>query len=140
MKDSIKFETCENKSYCYINHNGITFYGEASCHPDDLDMQSERTGYFIAETRANIKLLQYKRDYEFLPLLKSYKHLYDCMSHCPQFNKTSYEAFCVRRHIQHLERDIAEIKAAITEEKEYLKNYIEEKEHVYQRIRLGKHP
>ena len=53
-------------------------------------MCSERTGYFIAETRANLAKLRYCRDHEIMPMVKHYKHFYDCISHSSKFNKESY--------------------------------------------------
>ena len=124
---------------CYLSYKGTVFYGEAKCHPDDYDMCSERTGYFIAEMRANIQKLRWCRDNEIIPVLKSYKHLYDCILHSPKANKDSYEAHCIYREIKKLEADLKEIRLAIKEERDYLRNYIAEKDHIYRRIRLGKH-
>lgn len=139
----MKNDVCEfyndGKTYsCDLTYKDITFTGEAFCHPDDEDLKSERTGYFIAEMRANIQKLQWIRDWEILPILKSYKHVYDCISHAPEFNKDSYEAFCLRRHIDKLTKELAEIKETIKEERNYLRNYIAEKDHLYHKIRMGK--
>ena len=42
-----------NGSAVYIiEYNGYRFVGEATCHPDDLDFESERVGLTIAEARA----------------------------------------------------------------------------------------
>jgi hypothetical protein len=53
-KDGYVFYIDENNSYCDLTYNNLTFTGVATCHPEDEDMKSERTGYFIAEMRANI--------------------------------------------------------------------------------------
>ena len=44
-----------------IKYNNITFTGDAKCLPEDKDFESERTGCFIAEVKANIKKLKYIR-------------------------------------------------------------------------------
>lgn len=132
------FRTEGNYSYCDLTYNNLTFTGVAQCHPDDMDMLSERTGYCIAEIRANLQKLRWVRDYEILPVLKSYKHLYDCISHAPKFNKDSYEAQAIWRKINQLEHDLADLRAAIKEERDYLRDYIAKKEIIFQRIRKGK--
>jgi hypothetical protein len=132
------FYTEDDYCYCDLTYNDLTFTGTAKCHSDDYDMKSERTGYFIAETRANIDKLRWVRDYEIIPMLKSYKHLYDCIIHAPKGNKDSYEAQCIYRKIKLLEIDLKDLREAIKEERDYLREYIAEKEKIYQRIRKGK--
>ena len=71
----------ENTEYGYVNgsavyiitYNGYRFVGEATCHPDDMDFESERVGLTIAEARANIKVLRHMRDCEVKPQLKNSK-------------------------------------------------------------------
>lgn len=62
-------------SCCIIKYKGLEFVGESNCHPDDMDMESERTGLCIAEARANIKLMKFKKNFEIQPALKAIKHL-----------------------------------------------------------------
>ena len=40
---------------CIIQEDNETFYGLATCHPDDEDMMSKTTGLEIATRRAEIK-------------------------------------------------------------------------------------
>ena len=60
----IEFAFDEKLGYarCLMICNGQAFEGGAKCHPDDMDMISERTGCCIAEARAYIKALRFKRD------------------------------------------------------------------------------
>ena len=45
-------------AYCGIKTpDGNTVVGEAICHPQDVDMVSEKTGCTIAERRAYIKYI-----------------------------------------------------------------------------------
>lgn len=46
------------KANCIVEKNNIMGMGEAKCHPDDIDICSERTGMYIAENRAMINYLQ----------------------------------------------------------------------------------
>ena len=127
-----------NCSYCDLTYNNLTFTGVAECHPDDEDMMSERTGYFIAETRANIQKLRWCRDYEVMPMVKHYRHFYDCLSHSSKFNKDSYEAHMILKELKKWEYELQEIRLIIKEERDYLRNYIAEKERLYKKIRMGK--
>ena len=47
---------------CTIRYKNLLFTGTSKCHPDDEDFMSEHTGCFIAEVRANIKVLKFRRD------------------------------------------------------------------------------
>ena len=137
-KDGYVFYIDENNSYCELTYNNLTFTGAATCHPEDEDMKSERTGYFIAEMRANIQKLCWIRDYEILPAWKHYKHFYDCVSHSSKFNKESYEAKCIYKEWKKLDYRLKEVREDIKNERQYLKDYIKAKEEMYQRIRKGK--
>ena len=134
-----KFEHSDYIYQCYLTYNGITFYGEAKCHPDDYDMCSERTGYFIAEMRANIQKLRWCRDYEVMPMVKHYRHFYDCLSHSSKFNKDSYEAHMILKELKKWEYELKAIRQDIKDERKYLKEYIDTKERLYRHIRQDKH-
>lgn len=136
-KDKVTFEYFEEAgvSYCYIKQYGKTFVGSASCHPDDKDMQSERTGCEIANRRAYIALLEHERDNIIIPGLRSLKQLYYSINTSKEFNKKSYEAKALHRHIRIFENDLATIKAELADEKQSLKEYIEGKDKFYKRIR-----
>lgn len=138
MKLKYEFRTEGNYSYCDLTYNNLTFTGISRCHPDDTDMMSQRTGYFIAELRANIQKLRWCRDYEVIPMLKHYKHFYDCLSHSSKFNPETYEAQMILKELKKWEYELKAIRADIKSEREYLKEYIDTKEKLYQRIRKDK--
>ena len=96
MDHNISFGYAQGSACCIIIYNGFEFVGEAQCHPDDMDMESERTGLCIAEARAMIKVMRFKRDYEIAPQLKILNHLYSNMSTSKYFNPKSYEAKMLR--------------------------------------------
>ena len=133
-----KFENSDYTYRCYITRNGIIFYGEAKCHPDDYDMCSERTGYFIAETRANISMLRHIRDNEILPMVKYYRHFYDCISRSSKFNPDSYEAKRIKHEFKKFEHELKDIREEIELNRIYLKEYINTKDKVYKHIRMGR--
>lgn len=133
----------DNTSYGYVNgsavyiieYNGYKFVGEATCHPDDLDFESERVGLTIAEARANIKVLRHMRDCEVKPQLKILKHLYDNMRSSMKHNIYSYEAKMMRSQIRVIEKELATINNAIADEQKFIKDYIDGKDKMYKRLR-----
>lgn len=133
-----KFEHCDSYYQCYLKYGTMTFYGEARCHPEDEDMKSERTGYFIAECRANLQLMRWRRDYEIMPMVKEYKHLYNSLAQSPKFDKESCAAKAILREWKKWERELEATREDIKNEKNYLRNYIIEKDKLHNKIRKGK--
>lgn len=135
--DYIEFAFDEKLGYarCLMIYNGQAFEGGAKCHPDDMDMISERTGCCIAEARAYIKALRFKRDHEIQPKLDVLRHLYNNMQTSKYFNSKSYEAKMLRSQIGAIEKELAVVNQDLAEEKKYLKEYIDKKDKFYQRLR-----
>ena len=135
--DYIEFAFDEKLGYarCLMIYNGQAFEGGAKCHPDDMDMISERTGCCIAEARAYIKALRFKRDHEIQPKLDALRHLYNNMQTSKYFNSKSYEAKMLRSQIGVIEKELAAVSQDLAEEKKYLKEYIDKKDKFYQRLR-----
>lgn len=126
-------------TYCYItDEKGRVFVGTAMCHEADVDMMSWRTGEEIAFRRAKIQYLQTIKNADIKPALAALKHLSGCMVHSSKFNPNSYENFMLQRQIRLLEFDLATNKEMIAYERKFLKDYIDGKEKIYQRIRKGK--
>ena len=73
--EKVKYDWYEDTSCarCTIYYNNEEFIGNAFCHPDDEDMCSKLVGQTIAEFRALIEVLKYKRDCETIPALKALK-------------------------------------------------------------------
>lgn len=136
MAKDIRFDYEEGCAMCIIKYKNKDFKGFAFCHPDDADMESERTGCCIAEARAYIQVQCFKRTYEIKPQLDILYHLYHNMSRGKNFNPKSYEAKMVRSQIKALEKDLAAVNQIIADERKYLKEYIDQKEKLYQKLRL----
>ena len=117
------------------DYKGRTFVGEAMCHPDDLDMKSERTGCELAFRRAKLEYLRTVRDTELKPALKALKHLYGCMTHSTNFNANSYEARTIRKHIHQIAFELTTIKEEIAYEYQGITDYIKGKDRIYKHIR-----
>ena len=135
LKENTEYGYVDGYSVYIITYNGYRFVGEATCHPDDMDFESERVGLTIAEARANIKVLLHMRDCEVKPQLKILKHLYDNMRSSTHHNAYSYEAKMMRSQIHVIERELATINNAIADEQKFIKDYIDGKEKMYKRLR-----
>ena len=114
-------------------------FGLAQCADEDRDMISERTGQHIAEMRARINLLQCYKNNELRPGLKALEHLRSTMVLSKKHNPESYERKRLNIEIRNIKKDIIDIENAIEAEKKNLYQYINDKEHIYQRIRANDH-
>lgn len=129
----------ENGKTSYIiERNNIVGVGHSTCHPDDKDMLSERTGGYIAELRAEINYLQNYKNSVVRPGLNALKHLYATMDHSKKFNVHSYEARRLRKEIKNKEKEINEISCRIENIKLTLKEYLNNKEKMAQYYRAKK--
>ena len=127
-----------NICYNYDKENGKTNYiiedkkaigvGYSACHPNDMDVLSERTGGHIAELRAEINYLQNYKSSNIKPGLNALKHLYATMDHSNRFNPSSYEATRLRKEIKNKEKEINKINCKIEQLRKYLKEYIDDKD------------
>lgn len=114
-------------------HNKI-YIGTAQCHPHDYDFENTLTGQHYAYTRSMIKeMCQMRDDYKIQ--LKALKHLYNIYEQSPNIDLNSEECYYLRRQIQHLERDIAEMKQLIGETRGDLRTTIAEKDKLYDKLR-----
>ena len=125
----------DNTAYFIIYYKDLSFIGRAHCHPDDLDMESERTGLTIAEARAAIKMKKFIKNYEIKPVINSYRHLLKNIQSSKHHNPRAYEACMLRSQLAHWEAKLAEINSDIADEEKYLKEYIDQKDKLYRRLR-----
>lgn len=123
------------KATCTITDGHNLFTGTAICHPDDLDMISEKTGCMIAQIRAEIKYYIHSRDNDILPCLKVLKHTYNCMKQSSHFSEKSNESRLMRRQIRQQEFDLIVVRQLLTERKQQLKTFLEEKDKFYKKVR-----
>ena len=125
-------------STCVIETKYGKFSGTACCHPDDMDMASEKVGCEIAYSRAAIDSLKYERDNIIKPSLKALKQLYYSMNRSKKFNPKSYEYKMLKRQIECWEFDLAVINDMINTERTWIRDYINTKEALYQNIRANR--
>lgn len=135
MKDKINF-TYNTAGYttCYLYYDGKEFIGKTFCYPEDMDFWSEKTGCFIAECKANIKKLKYIKAklVEEINILTKTQNELKC---CKYYNPDHFESKRLQKIIDEKQKSLVELNNCIKDEKEYLYNYIKDKEHFYQRIR-----
>ena len=120
---------------CVLYYKDKVFTGYAIAHPDDQDFAGELVGCSIAEMRANIALLQYRRDSEILPGLKALKQLYYSMKHSAKFNAKTYESKMLFNQIKIYEEDLELTRKMIENLRENLKTYIDKKDKRYKQLR-----
>lgn len=119
---------------CIIEADGEVYYGAASCHPDDYDMCSEKTGCEIAMRRATISAYRgYKRTIKIR--LSALNQYYYSINMSKRFNEKSYENKMLQRQIRFLNDDLATVNKLIDSEYENLRLYIKEKDKFYKQVR-----
>lgn len=119
---------------CILSDGQKTYCGLAQCHPNDLDMMSEKTGCEIAFRRAKIEVFRVLRD-DYKVRLKALNELYYSMKHSKKFNPNSYENKMLCKSIKRLNFDLETTKEMITSEQKNLKEYINSKDNFYKQIR-----
>lgn len=122
-------------SECIIYDKNLKFVGKAHCHPDDMDFASERTGGYIAETRAVLARLRHKRDNVLRPQVKSLMVFYKDLQNRWDFNPDHQEVGYLIQRINELNHELAELEQDIRLEQTYLYDYIHNKDIMYKKIR-----
>ena len=134
MNYSFDWNPETGEAICVLTHKGRDYVGYAQCHDQDKDFISERTGSFIAEMRANIKYLQYKKN-TLTQEIKTLKRIADIINNNPKCQEKSYEKILLQREIRSKKNILFTIKEELNNEQEYLKYYIDNKDKLYNRIR-----
>lgn len=122
----------------YRTPRGTTIKGIARCHPDDKDMQSEKTGLTLADLRAEIAYQRDYRDNVLKPQIIILEHVADSIAHSKSYNEFSHENVVLRRQIRFLKNDLNTTQEIIAGLKKYIKIYIDEKENFYQKVRRNR--
>ena len=98
---------------------------------------NEKTGCFIAEKRAMIKMLRDERD-ELKIEFKALKKYLSSMIYSKYFDTTSYPIRRLQRQMQDLLKQIDETKKSLKEEENSLTQYIQQKTEFYKKIRANR--
>lgn len=128
-------ETGESTCTLTDYKTGKKYVGKAMCHPDDVDMMSEKTGSELAFRRAEVNALRGLRD-EVKSELNALNKLYNNVKTSSKHSPYGYETIMLKRHIKMTEEELATIKTLITEESAAIRELIDIKENFYNRVRL----
>lgn len=134
-KYKTKYRYNDGDSVFIIYYKNQIFKGEAFCHSEDSDMESERVGLTIAEARANIAVMRFIRDFEIKPQLKILQHLYSNMQNSKYYNSKSYESKMLRKQIGVIRKELTAINNDIADEQQFIKDYINGKDTLYKKLR-----
>ena len=115
------FDSNSGISTVTVQCRGENYYGEALCHPDDI--QSNFMGCHLAEARAQIKALKAEKK----RLVQEYKDWQVFVKKCEQyknFDKESSTARAMYRQLNRKKREVDYIEKWISVKKQYIDNKI----------------
>lgn len=121
---------------CEMKYKGKTFVGETQCLAEDDMFWSERVGCYIAECKAHIKVLKYKRA-QIRAKLDPLMQLERGMKANNNYNPKSYEARYLQGQIRMFKEQLAVANTDIALEEQNLFSYIQNKEIMYKKYRKG---
>lgn len=81
------------------------------------------------------KYFRHIRDNELKPQFKALKQLYYAMNRSKEFDPKSYQSKMLYRHIQNIKMDLNTINNNIAMLSQNLRDYIKDKDEVYQSLR-----
>jgi len=119
---------------CSIEYKDKVFTGIAFCAPSDKDMFSKRTGTQLAQARAEIKYLKYKKE-EKKSEIRSVNHILSCLDQSNKLDKTEKSYKMIKRQYHILNGELNYIENAIISRQNWCEYTIKAKEVVYQTIR-----
>ena len=132
------FDPATGIAKCEImTKDGVKYIGTATCCNADADMMSEKTGLIIAESRAAVQALRGEKA-RLQGELSGLRSLYYSTNTSKHYNKKNYMERMLNRQIKMRENDIAAIKAAIDHERNFLSDFIAEKDAFYQKVRSNR--
>lgn len=138
MRKEPEFIYEQGKAICMLtDKNNKPIIGIADCHPDDADMENEKTGYEIAFKRAKIASYRRYRD-ELKERLAALNQLFYSMKMSKHFNPNSYENRMLQRQIRLTKMDLDTAKEMIATEQQKLREYINAKDEFYKKIRSNR--
>ena len=98
---------------------------------------NEKTGLYIAETRANIKFLKHLIK-ESKKELKSLIDFHSLLKFNPYYDENNRETKLLIKEIKRRKKDIEENKKILKDMQFSLKEYIAQKDEFYQKIRKNR--
>ena len=136
-KPTFDWNEKEGTAICFIEDRGRTYYGVATCSPEDRDLMSEKTGCEIAYLRASIMGLRAVRD-EIKHELNALRKYYYSMNTSKYFDSESYPIRQLVKKMDQLEQDYSVVKSLAQDRYKELTNYISKKGDFYKKIRANR--
>lgn len=132
-RPSFSWDDEHGNAICVLTRGNKVYYGCAYCSTQDQDMKSEKVGCEIAYARATIKFLQAEKERVKIQR-EALKHL---LSTFPKSDiDTQSKAYKrLTKEIYNLKLDFCDAQEQIDLLKNYLREYINNKDALYQRIR-----
>lgn len=137
LNTDFHYDTETYQAICTLTDpaSNLSWRGYATCHPNDLDMESERTGMHIAETRALIKVLKAERR-EVKIKIKEITDFYNGLKDSKKIVVTTdYVMGKIRSRLGALNDELREVNEEITYLQFSLNDYIKSKDELYHKIR-----
>lgn len=122
----------KHEAICILNDGIQQYIGIAICDPTDLDMESEKTGLYIAEQRALIKVLEITRD-KLIAQIQEAKHVESLF--VTKNLKTLEIDILFRRELSQLNLDLTTIRQSLQQTRNSLRNYLKTKDDFYTQVR-----
>lgn len=138
IKPKFEYEKDIGIATCTIKCENQEVIGTAKCHPEDQEFMSSITGCYIAECRAVVKALKLFKSAELIPSLKALEHYHSYLKQSKQCNKDSYEYKSLCKEIDRIKKEIRLIDIDIKQEKQYLEDYLKNKDIIHNKIRKVK--
>lgn len=136
MKKGIAFEynAFIGQTDCLIKYDNHIFKGTSRCHPDDMDMCSERTGGYIAEMRAQIKVLEYQKK-KIKPDLEALERFNNVLKTSSAYDTSCYAVKRLLSEIHNLRTKMSMIDIEIGLANKTLSEYIQNKDIMYRKYK-----
>lgn len=121
----------EGSSWVELIVGDESYFGSAFCAPKDKEFASEKVGLTIAEKRAEIKYLQSILQNTLKPQLKILEHLENGVNAKPEKDRNG---IMIYRAANRCRNEIKSIRYNIKILKKELKEYIDNKDDLYNKI------
>ena len=130
----VTLEYKDGVAFCQYRYKHYLFEGEAVCHEDDKDFESELVGLGLADDRAYLKYLRIRRD-ELAMRYETLNGFYKQLCADKHFDQESSYAGKMRSEIAYTYCELNDCREAILELPRRMDKNIKARENMYQELR-----
>ena len=130
----VTLEYKDGVAFCQYRYKHYLFEGEAICHEDDKDFESELVGLELADNRAYLKYLKVRRD-ELAIRYETLTGFYKQLKSDKYFNEKSSYALKIEREIAYVYLELQDCRSAIRNIPRRMDEKIKAREDMYQKLR-----